>query len=106
MSKTLNYESPIRLTNGIRYQYPSHINGRYPSRLFLHGYLMALGIDSTKPYPNKPAFYAEGLDELDLIKLVDAYNRHLEGDDEPLKIFGKEHSQWETHGTSSDRVSG
>lgn len=88
MSKTLNYESPIR------YQYPSHINGRYPSRLFLYGYLMALGIDSAKPDPKNRTLYAEGLDELDLIKLVDAYNRHLEGDDEPLKIFGKEHTTW------------
>lgn len=95
MSRTLNYESPIRLTNG-----------RYPSRLFLHGYLMALGIDSTKPDPKNRTLYAEGLDELDLIKLVDAYNCHLEGDDEQLKIFGKEHVQWDTHGTSSDRVSG
>ena len=104
MSRTLNYESPIRLTNGIRYQYPSHINGRYPSRLFLHGYLMALGIVSTKPDSKKRAFYAEGLDEIDLMKLVDAYNHHLEGNDEPLMIFGKEHAQWETHGPSSDRV--
>jgi hypothetical protein len=55
---------------------------------------MALGIDSTKPDPKNRTLYAEGLDELDLIKLVDAYNRHLEGDDEPLKIFGKEHTTW------------
>lgn len=106
MGRVLNSESPIRFINGIGYQHQSHINGRYQSRLFLHGYLMALGIDSTKPDPKKQAFYAEGLDEIDLIKLVDAYNRHLEGDDEPLKIFGKEHAQWETHGPSSDRVSG
>ena len=67
---------------------------------------MALGIVSTKPDPKKRALYAEGLDEIDLISLVDAYNRHLEGNDEPLKIFRKEHAQWETHGPSSDRVSG
>lgn len=61
---------------------------------------MALGIVSTKPDPKKRAFYAEGLDEIDLISLVDAYNHHLEGNDELLKIFGKEHAQWETHGPS------
>lgn len=66
---------------------------------------MALGIDSTKPDPKKQAFYAEGLDEIDLISLVDAYNRHLEGDDEPLKIFGKEHTLWERYGSSSDASS-
>ena len=85
MSRAVHFESPVRLTNGIRYQYPSHINGRYPSRLFLHGYLMALGIDSTKPDPKNRTLYAEGLDEFDLIKLVDAYNRHLEGDDDPTR---------------------
>ena len=106
MGRVLSSESPIRFVNGIKYQYPSHISGRYPSRLFLHGYLTALGIESTKPDPKKRALYAEGLDEIDLIKLVDAYNRHLEGDDKPLMIFGKEHAQWETHGPSSDRVSG
>lgn len=62
---------------------------------------MALGIVSTKPDSKKRAFYAEGLDEIDLMKLVDAYNHHLEGNDEPLMIFGKEHAQWETHGPSS-----
>ena len=55
---------------------------------------MALGIVSTKPDPKKRAFYAEGLDEIDLISLVDAYNHYLEGNDELLKIFGKEHAQW------------
>lgn len=105
MSRAVNCESPVRLTNGIRYQYPSHINGRYPSRLFLHGYLMALGIDSTKPDPKNRTLYTEGLDEFDLIKLVDAYNRHLEGNDEPLKIFGKEHTTWSQHGSSSDASS-
>lgn len=104
MGKVSSSESPVRFVNENKYKHPSHISGSYLSRLFLHGYLMALGIVSTKPDPKKRAFYAEGLDEIDLISLVDAYNHHLEGNDELLKIFGKEHAQWETHGPSSDRV--
>lgn len=94
MGRVSSSESPVRFVNGIKYQYLSHISGRHPSRLFLHGYLMALGIVSTKPDPKKRALYVEGLDEADLIALVDAYNRHLEGNDEPLMIFGKRHTQW------------
>lgn len=94
MGKVSSSESPVRFINENKYKRPSHISGSYLSRLFLHGYLMALGIESTKPDPKKRVLYAEGLDELDLISLVDAYNHHLEGDDEPLKIFGKEHARW------------
>lgn len=104
MGKVSRSESQVRFVNK-NYKHPSHIIGRYLSRLFLHGYLMALGIVSTKPDPNKRTFYVEGLDEIDLIELVDAYNHHLEGDDEPLMIFGKEHAQWEMYGPSSDLVS-
>lgn len=106
MGKISSSESLVRFVSENKYKSPAHISGSYLSRLFLHGYLMALGIVSTKPDPKKRAFYAEGLDEFDLISLVDAYNHHLEGNDEPLKIFGKRHAQWETHGSSSDRVSG
>lgn len=101
MGKVSSSESPVRFVNENKYKHPSHISGSYLSRLFLHGYLMALGIVSTKPDSKKRAFYAEGLDEIDLMKLVDAYNHHLEGDDEPLMIFGKEHTKWAQHGSSS-----
>lgn len=94
MGKALNPESPVRFIPRIEHEYPSHINGTYLSRLFLHGYLTALGVENTKPDPKKRAFYVGGIDEISLIELVNAYNSHLNGDDEPLKIFGKEHAAW------------
>lgn len=94
MGKALNPESPIRFVPGIEHKYPSHINGTYLSRLFLHGYLMALGIKNTKPDPKIRAIYIEGVDDTILVELVNAYNRHINGNDEPLKIFGKEHTRW------------
>lgn len=94
MGKALNPESPIRFVHGTKPKDPSHICGTYLSRLFLHGYLTALGVENTKPDPKKRAFYVGGVDEISLIELVNAYNSHLNGDDEPLKIFGKEHAAW------------
>ena len=93
MAKSSNIETPVKFVEGLRGHYPPHIYGRYPSRLFLQGYLLGLGIGSEMLGPRGSRIIIDDiLDENDLRYLVDAYNFHLKGDDTLLKQFAKEHT--------------
>lgn len=92
MAKSSNIETPVKFVEGLRGHYPPHIHGRYPSRLFLQGYLLGLGIGSEMLGPRGSRITIDNvLDENDLRRLVDAYNLHLEGDNTLLEQFAMEH---------------